>query len=68
MIRDNGTYQTASGVGIGTAPDSLRCIYGDRLVIDRADGWETPTNGLLALYTDVATVRYGDAARHSRFP
>ncbi len=62
MIRNNGTYRTASGVGIGTTLDSLRRIYGDRLVIDRADGWETPTDGLLASYTDVAAVRYGDAA------
>lgn len=62
MIRDNGTYRTASGVGIGTTLESLRRIYGDRLVIDRADGWETPTDGLLASYTDVAAVRYGDAA------
>lgn len=62
MIRDNGTYRTASGVGIGTTLDSLRRIYGDRLVVDRTDGWETPTDGLLASYTDVAAVRYGNAA------
>lgn len=62
MIRDNDTYRTASGVGIGTTLDSLRRIYGDRLVVDRTDGWENPTDGLLASYYDVAAVRYGDAA------
>ena len=61
-VWQNPTYRTASGVGVGTKLETLRRIYGDRLVVDRADGWESPTDGLLASYTDVAGVREGDAA------
>ena len=35
---------------------------GDDLVVDRADGWDRPTDGLLASYQDVAAVRNGDRA------
>lgn len=56
-VFENPTYRTAAGVGIGTPLDTLRQVYGDRLVVDPADGWEQPTDGLLALYTDVAAVR-----------
>lgn len=58
----NPTYRTASGVGVGTTLATLARVYGDRLVVDRRDGWENPTGGLLALYQDVAAVRYGDRA------
>ena len=58
----NPTYRTASGVGMGTTVGTLRRVYGDRLVVDRRDGWENPTGGLHALYQDVAAVRYGDRA------
>ena len=61
-LRNNPSYRTASGVGIGTSLASLERIYGDRLVIDAADGWEQPTDGLLARYQPVAAVRDGDRA------
>jgi hypothetical protein len=41
-------YRTAPGVGTGTTIDELRRVYGDRLVIDDPDGWDRPTDGLLA--------------------
>lgn len=56
------TSRTVSGVGIGTTLASLQRVYGERLVVDRMDGWETPTEGLLALYQDVAAVKQGDRA------
>lgn len=62
MIRRNSRYRTASGVGIGTTLDTLTRIYGQDLVMDRVDGWENPTDGLLASYTDVAAVRNGENA------
>ena len=55
-------YRTASGVGVGSELATIQSVYGDRLVIDRADGWDAPTDGLLALYNDVAAVREGSAA------
>lgn len=55
-------YRTASGVGVGTDLESLRWVYGSDLVVDRLDGWENPTDGLLASYRDVAAVRDGDRA------
>ena len=58
----NSRYRTASGVGVGTTLGTLRDIYGDDLVIDRSDGWDHPTDGLLASYQDVAAVRNGDRA------
>jgi hypothetical protein len=58
-VRNNPRYRTASGVGIGTTLASLERIYGDDLVVDRADGWEHPTGDLLAQYQDVAAVRNG---------
>jgi len=61
-VRANPRYRTASGVGIGTTLASLERIYGDGLVVDRADGWERPTGGLLAQYQDVAAVRSGPHA------
>jgi hypothetical protein len=60
-ISDPG-YRTASGVGLGTDLESLQRVYGSDLVVDRADGWENPTDGLLASYKDVAAVRDGDRA------
>ena len=51
-------YRTASGVGTGTTIDELRRVYGDRLVIDDPDGWDRPTDGLLASYRKVAGVRH----------
>lgn len=62
MVRDNPRYRTASGVGVGTTLATLERIYGDDLVVDRADGWESPTDGLLGSYVDVAAVRNGDRA------
>ncbi|MFN7151654.1 MAG: hypothetical protein ACK4V6_19520, partial [Microthrixaceae bacterium] len=61
-LRNNSTYRTASGIGIGTALATLERIYGERLVVDLADGWEYPTDGLLASYRPVAAVRDGDRA------
>ena len=61
MVR-NPTYRTASGVGIGTTQATLQRIYGKDLVVDRADGWEQPTDGLVAYYQDVAAIRRGDHA------
>lgn len=58
----NTTYRTPSGVGVGTTLATLQRIYGEDLVVDRADGWDRPTDGLLAWYSDVAAVRYGDHA------
>lgn len=55
-------FRTASGVGVGTDLASLRQVYGSDLVVDRPDGWESPTDGLLASYRDVAAVRKGDRA------
>ncbi|MCB1012485.1 MAG: hypothetical protein M9922_12550 [Microthrixaceae bacterium] len=55
-------YRTASGVGVGTDLAALQRVYGDGLVVDRADGWENPTGGLLASYSDVAAVAQGDRA------
>jgi hypothetical protein len=62
MVWRNSTYRTASGVGIGTTLETLGRIYGDDLVVDRLDGWENPTDGLLASYYDVAAVRNGERA------
>ncbi len=62
MVRENPRFRTASGVGVGTTLATLERIYGDDLVVDRADGWESPTDGLLAYYRDVAAVRDGDRA------
>lgn len=62
MVWRNSTYRTASGVGIGTSLDTLERVYGEDLVVDRTDGWENPTDGLLASYRDVAAVRNGDRA------
>lgn len=61
-IRLNPVYRTASGVGVGTTLATLERIYGDDLVVDRSDGWEHPTGGLLASYQDVAAVRNADRA------
>lgn len=61
-LRNNTSYRTASGIGIGTSLTTLERIYGDRLVVDLADGWEYPTDGLLASYQPVAAVREGDRA------
>ena len=58
---DSSVYRTVSGVGVGTSLATLQRIYGD-LVLDRADGWESPTGGLLASYSDVAAIRSGDRA------
>jgi hypothetical protein len=61
MVR-NPTYRTASGVGVGTTLATLQRIYGDDLVVDRSDGWEHPTDGLLGYYQDVAAIRDGGHA------
>lgn len=61
-LRNNTSYRTASGIGIGTSLATLERIYGDRLVVDLADGWENPTDGLLASYQPVAAVRDGARA------
>jgi hypothetical protein len=61
-LRNNTTYRTASGIGIGTSLATLQRIYGERLVVDAADGWDRPTDGLLASYQPVAAVRDGDRA------
>ncbi|WP_436795466.1 hypothetical protein [Actinospongicola halichondriae] len=61
-VWENPRYRTASGVGVGTTLESLQRIYGDDLVVDRADGWDAPTDGLLAYYRDVAAVQSGDRA------
>ena len=61
-LRGNPRYRTASGVGIGTPLEALERVYGSRLVVDRVDGWDRPTQGLLASYQDVAAVRDGDRA------
>jgi len=58
---DSSRYRTVSGVGVGTRLATLQRIYGD-LVVDRADGWDSPTGGLLASYLDVAAIRSGDRA------
>lgn len=55
-------YRTSSGVGVGTTLDGLRRVYGERLVVDEVDGWESPTDGLLASYSRVAGVRDADFA------
>ncbi len=62
MVTQNPRFRTASGVGVGTTLATLERIYGDELVVDRADGWESPTDGLTASYSDVAAVRNGDRA------
>lgn len=62
MVWENPRYRTASGVGVGTTLETLERIYGDDLVLDRADGWDSPTAGLLGSYVDVAAVRNGDTA------
>lgn len=62
MVRGNARYRTASGVGVGTTLASLERIYGADLVVDRADGWESPTDGLTAYYVDVGAVRNGERA------
>lgn len=59
---DDPSYRTASGVGVGTDLVSLQRVYGSDLVVDRMDGWDNPTDGLLASYRDVAAVRRGDRA------
>lgn len=59
---EDSRYRTASGVGVGTSLEALRRVYGDQLVVDEMDGWEHPTNGLLAMYTKVAGVREGNQA------
>lgn len=61
-LRNNTSYRTASGIGIGTSLATLQRIYGDRLVVDEVDGWEFPTDGLLASYQPVAAVRDGNRA------
>lgn len=61
-LHGNTSYRTASGVGVGTTLDTLQLVYGERLVIDVADGWESPTDGLLGSYLSVAAVREGDRA------
>ncbi len=61
-LRNNASYRTASGIGIGTSLATLERIYGDRLVVDAVDGWDRPTDGLLASYQPVAAVRDGDRA------
>lgn len=55
-------FRTASGVGVGTDLASLQGVYRSDLVVDRMDGSGNPTDGLLALYRDVAAVRNGDRA------
>jgi len=62
VIRSNASYRTASGVGVGTRLATLQRIYGDDLVLDRMDGWDRPTAGLLGSYNDVAAVRHGGGA------
>lgn len=61
-LRNNPSFRTASGVGIGTSLTTLERIYGNRLVVDEMDGWQRPTDGLLASYQPVAAVRDGDRA------
>ena len=61
MRIDSSRYRTVSGVGVGTSLATLQRIYRD-LVVDRADGWDSPTGGLLASYLDVAAIRSGDRA------
>lgn len=61
-VRRNPTYRTASGVGIGTKLATLQRVYGDDLLIDRIDPEQTPTDGLRAMYQDVAAVRNDDSA------
>ncbi|PID53940.1 MAG: hypothetical protein CSB46_05220 [Micrococcales bacterium] len=55
-------YETTEGINIGTELATLRKVYGDRLVVDRADGPDKPTEDLLGLYQDVAGVRSGDSS------
>ncbi|MFV0316589.1 MAG: hypothetical protein ACK5O2_06465 [Microthrixaceae bacterium] len=55
-------YVTTWGTYIGMDLELLRRIHGDDLVVDRVDGWENPTDGLVAGYTDVAAIRQGDRA------
>lgn len=62
MVWRNPAYRTASGVGVGTTLATLERVYGGDLVLDRMDGWEHPTDGLLASYQDVAAVRSGERA------
>lgn len=64
----NDLYRTPEGIGVGTPLSTLHAIYGDRLVVDRLDGFSanmpgnTGTDGLTGLFTDVAGVRFGEMA------
>jgi hypothetical protein len=57
---DDPAFRTDDDVSVGSDLAALRRVYGDRLVVDRADGWDAPTSGLLGSYNDVAAVREGD--------
>jgi hypothetical protein len=61
-VESNPAFRTASGVGVGTSLQTLGRVYGSDLKVDQADGWDRPTDGLLALYQPVAAIQNADQA------
>ncbi len=53
----SSAYRSPSAIGVGTDLATLERVYGSDLVVDRADGWDAPTAGLLGSYSDVAAIR-----------
>ncbi len=57
MRTRSSAYRSPSAIGVGTDLATLERVYGSDLVVDRADGWDAPTAGLLGSYSDVAAIR-----------